>query len=453
MNKDILFPVDSKPPVLQSLTAGFQHVLASFVGIITPTLVIGSTLGLENEIPYLLSMALFVSGIATFIQAKGFGPVGSRLIAVQGTSFAFLGALITAGFSVKNQGGNSSDILSLLFGMCFVGAFIEIALSQFINTFKKIITPLVSGIVIITIGVSLIKVGITDLGGGFGAKDFGKPEYLLVGFCVLLTIFLLNLSSNYWLRLSSILIGMLVGSVVGYALGVFELQPFQKTAVVAIPVPLKYGFDFDWQLFIPIAVIYLLTAIETSGDLTANSHFCGLPIKGNDYLRRIKGGILADGINSSIAAVFNTFPNTTFGQNNAVIRLTGIASRHIGLYVAGILVLLGLFPVIGSVLQQIPKPVLGGATLIMFATVTIAGIDVLRQNHLDRKQSLIAAVSLGLGLGSLMVPNLLEQAPKFISVLFSSPVAVAGISAIFLSLCVPENTQETIENASENNSL
>lgn len=437
--QNLLLGLNDKPAPTLALTAAFQHVLASFVGIITPTLVIGSALGLESEVPYLLSMALLVSGIATFIQVKKIGPLGAGMIAVQGTSFAFLGALLTAGTLVKSQGGDNRDILAMLLGICFIGAFIEIGVSQFIERLKAIINPTVTGIVIITIGLSLIKVGMTDLAGGFGADAFGNPAYLTIGLSVLVLIIVLSCVRNPWLRLSAILIGMLTGSLLGYSLGVFEPKSIPDLPLMAVPQPFKYGFDFDWQLFLPVAFIYFLTAIETSGDLTAVSYFCNQPVQGKQYLARIKGGVMADGFNSILAAIFNTFPNTTFGQNNAVIQMTGVASRHVGFYIAGILVLLGMFPVVGALLQLIPKPVLGGATLVMFGTVAVAGINVLTQEPLDRRRTVIVATSLGLGIGSMMVPELLQQTPALLQVAFSSPVAVAGLSAIVLCLAIKES--------------
>lgn len=438
----LLFGLEDKPSPALATTAAFQHVLASFVGIVTPTLVIGSVLGLDAEIPYLLSMALLVSGLATLIQVKTIGPLGAGVIAVQGTSFAFLGALLTAGTLVKAKGGSSEDILAMLIGICFIGAFIEIGISQFIDRLQAIINPTVTGVVIITIGVSLIKVGMTDLAGGFGADNFASPEYLFIGFSVLVLIIVFSNLNNPWLRLSAILIGMLVGSIAGYTLGIFELKALPNLPIIAVPQPFKYGFNFDWQLFVPVAFIYFLTAIETSGDLTAVSYFCNLPVKGEQYLARIKGGVMADGFNSILAAIFNTFPNTTFGQNNAVIQMTGVASRYVGFYIAGILILLGLFPVIGALLQMIPKPVLGGATLVMFGTVAVAGVNVLTQEPLDRRKTVIVASSLGLGLGSMMVPELLKHTPELLQVAFSSPVAVAGLSAIVLSLAIKDHSTE-----------
>ncbi|MDP5029305.1 MAG: purine permease [Paraglaciecola sp.] len=441
-NSDILFALDEIPTVKQSITAAMQHILACFVGIITPTLIIGAALGLQSEVPYLISMALFVSGVSTFIQAKTFGPLGCGLIAVQGTSFAFVSALLVAGFAVKAKGGSKEEILATICGICFVGAFIEIIVSQFIDKVKRIITPLTTGIVITTIGISLIKVGITDLAGGFGSEDFGDMPNLMLGLFVLVLIIAMNVSANPWVRLSAIMIGMVAGSILAYALGVLSFTNVLSQPLFSLPLPFKYGFNFDIDIFLPVALIYFLTALETSGDITANCLFCRLPIKGDSYFKRIKGGILADGFNSAMAAVFNTFPNTTFGQNNAVIQMTGVASRHVGYYIAGILVILGLFPIVGGVLQAIPKPVLGGATLVMFATIAVAGIKILASEPIDRRKSLIIATSLGAGLGILMVPEAVQSLPNLLKNILSSAVTTAGFTAIVMSLLIPDKAKE-----------
>jgi xanthine permease XanP len=437
-NPEILFALNDVPNIKQCTTAALQHVLACFVGIITPSLIIGSVLGIESEVPYLISMALFVSGVATFIQVKTFGGIGCGLIAVQGTSFAFISALLIAGFSVKAKGGSKEDILAMLFGICFVGAFIEILVSRFVDKIKRVITPLTTGIVITTIGVSLIKVGITDLGGGVGSTNFGSMQNVLIGLFVLIVIIAMNISANPWVRLSGIMVGMVIGTIVAFFMGMVSFANVGTQPFFSVPIPFKYGFNFDVELFIPIALIYFLTALETSGDLTANSMFCGLPIKGPSYIKRIKGGILADGINSAIAAIFNTFPNTTFGQNNAVIQLTGVASRHVGFYVAGLLAILGLFPIIGSVLQSIPKAVLGGATLVMFATIAVGGIKILASEPIDRRKSLIIATSLGAGLGVLMVPDVMQGLPDMLKNTLSSSVTMAGFTAIIMSVLLPD---------------
>ncbi|MBW3698505.1 purine permease [Vibrio sp. T187] len=447
-NKELVYELDDKPEIGAAMYAGLQHVLASFVGIITPTLIIGGVLGLGEHVPYLISMALIVSGVGTFIQAKRIGPIGAGMICVQGTSFAFLSSVLAAGFIAKSKGGGPEEILSLILGVCFVGAFIEIAISQFIDKLKKIITPLVTGIVITTIGISLIKVGMTDIAGGFNAKDFGQLSNLALGAIVLATIIVLNRSGLLVVRLSAILAGLAIGYVAAIWMGKVDLPEIVNQPLISVPTPFKFGFSFDLYAFIPIAVIYAITAIESTGDITANCMFSKQPVKGPQYLARIKGGILGDGVNSLLAATFNTFPNTTFSQNNSVIHLTGIASRYVGYFVALILVVLGLFPIVGSILMSIPKPVIGGATLVMFGTVAAAGIKILATEQLDRRKLMIMAVSFGMGLGVMLVPNLLQEMPKLVQSVFGSAVTTSGLCAIMMSLIL-KDTAPTIENERE----
>ena len=194
------------------------------------------------------------------------------------------------------------------------------------------------------------------------------------------------------LRLSAVIIGLTVGFVVAWSIGKVDFSGLSNIDLIAVPVPFKYGFSFDFTAFIPIAIIYLITALETTGDLTANSMVSRQPVEGPLYIRRIKSGVLADGVNSAIAASLNSLPMTTFSQNNGVIQLTGVASRHVAVFIAAILVLLGLFPVIGGVLQQMPKPVLGGATIIMFGTVAMAGVKIIADAGLNRRNMMITAI-------------------------------------------------------------
>ena len=440
---DLLYSLHDKPGTLASFTAAYQHMLASFVGIITPTLIIGATLSLQEYVPYLISMALFVSGVGTAIQTKRVGPFGSGLVAIQGTSFAFISALLLAGAKVKSDGGTAEDILAMLFGLTIAGAFVEILFSLFITRLKRIITPLTTGIVITSIGLSLINVGMTDLAGGFNAESFGSLSNLGIGVAVLLVIVFLNASANHWLRLSAIFIGMIIGtSYVALTQGM-DFSHLATLPAIAVPTPFAFGIDFDINLFLPIALIYLFTAIETAGDLTANSLFCKEPVSGPLYLSRIRGGILGDGFNSILAGVFNTFPNTTFGQNNGVIQLTGIASRKVGFYVAGMFIFISFFPVVGGILKAIPKPVLGGATLVMFAMVAVGGLKLLASYALDRRSSLITACALGMAIGVMMVPEALDQLPLWLKNVLLSPVTSAGLTAVILDLTLPGAKKNT----------
>ncbi|MGF0537915.1 uracil-xanthine permease family protein [Agrobacterium sp. ES01] len=435
----LIYNLNDTPPPGPAFLAAFQHILASIVGIVTPTLVIGGVLGLGEHVPYLIAMSMFVSGVATFIQCRRIGPVGSGLLSLQGTSFAFLGAVLAAGFGVKAQGGTPEDILAMIFGLCLVGCLVEVILSQFIDKMDRIITPTVTGIVITVIGLSLVKVGFTDFAGGVGAgESFGAPVNLMLGLIVVAVIVFFTFQKNPMLRISAIMLGLIAGLIVAAVLGKVNFSILGTQPIFALPMPFKYGFSFDITLFIPIAFVYLITAIETTGDLTANSVISGEPVEGEVYMQRIKGGVLADGINSGLAAIFNTFPNTTFSQNNGVIQMTGVASRHVGLYIAGILVVLGFFPIIGGVFMLIPKAVLGGATLVLFGSIAVAGIRILASQEIDHRKIYIMAISFGLGLGVTLVPDAMKQMPDLIQKVFATPITLSGLSAIILSLIIPE---------------
>ncbi len=438
----LVYQLDDVPPPAKSLLAAIQHVFASIVGIATPSLIIGGVLGLGGYIPYLIAMAFFVSGVATFIQCRKIGPIGSGMLSIQGTSFAFLGAILAAGFAVKGKGGTPEDILSMIFGLCLVGSVIEIVLSQFLDKLKRIITPTVTGIVITIIGLSLIKSGFTDLAGGSRAGErLGEPLFLLLGLFVIAVILIMTFVGNATLRISAIMIGLIAGTILASFFGLVNYASLGSADIFAMPLPFKFGLDFDFALFLPIAFLYLVTAIETSGDLTASSMVSNEPVEGPVYLKRIKGGVLGDGVNSAIAAVFNTFPNTTFSQNNGVIQMTGVASRHVGMWTGGILFLMGLFPIIGSAFLIIPKPVLGGATLVLFATIAVTGVRILASQKMTLRTIYIIAVSFGLALGVTLVPDSTQHLPPLIKQVFSGPITLAGITAILLSLIIPEKKE------------
>jgi len=333
----------------------------------------------------------------------------------------------------------------MIFGVCFFGALVQIVLSRFIGQLRRVITPLVTGIVITLIGVSLIKVGVTDLGGGFNAPDFGEPLNLALGGFVLLVIILLNRSNTPWIRLSAIIIGLAVGCIAAWFSGKLAPHSISDVPSISVPIPFRFGFAFDWTAFLPVALIYLISTIETVGDLTANCMLARQPITGPSYIARLKGGVLGDGFSCMIAATFSAFPNTTFAQNNGVIQLTGVASRYVGLYIGVVLFMLGLFPTIGAMLQQIPKPVLGGATLVMFGSVAAAGVRILSQAPLDRRSMLIIATSFGVGLGIAAQPGLLHLMPKLVQNLFDSAITSGGITAIVMCLLLPEDKSSALE--------
>ena len=412
-NTGLIYGLNDRPPVREAIFAAIQHLLAIFVAIITPPLIIAGALKLDLETTsFLVSMSLFASGISTFIQCKRIGGIGTGLLCIQGTSFSFIGPIISAGM----LGG-----LPLIFGTCIVASSVEMVISRILKYTRKIITPLVSGIVVTLIGMSLIKVGITACGGGVSAQSngtFGSFENLGLALLVLILIILFNRSSNRYLRMSSIVIGLIIGYLVAWGLGRIDFSAVQSFGGFNIPLPFKYGLDFDFSAFIAY------------GDITANSLISGEPVEGKTFIKRASGGILADGFNSMLAGILNSFPNSVFAQNNGMIQLTGVASRYVGYYIAGFLILLGLFPSVGLIFSLMPEPVLGGATLLMFGTVASAGIRIIAAQKINRKATLVIALSFALGLSVEMVPEILCQFPESIKNIFSSGITTGGVTAI-----------------------
>lgn len=447
---DLIYQLNDRPPLPQTLFAALQHLLAMFVAVITPSLIICQALGVSAEqTNTIISMSLFASGISSFIQIRTFGPIGSGLLSVQGTSFNFLGPIIGAGLALKAGGASVESMMAAIFGTILVASFAEILLSRVLEYARRIITPLVSGIVVTLIGLTLIQVGLVSMGGGYAALGdgtFGSLDKLALAGTVLGLIVLLNRAKNPYVRVASIVIAMLVGYVMAYFMGMVDTrQASSSSALIALPIPMQFGLSFDWSLFIPLVLIFLITALEAIGDITATSEVSGEPVKGPVYMKRIKGGVLADGLNSALAAVFNSFPNSTFSQNNGVILLTGVASRYVGYFIAGMLVLLGLFPSVAGFVQLIPEPVLGGATIVMFGTIAAAGVRIISRVDLDRRAILIMALSFSMGLGIAQKPEILQFMPEFIKSIFSSGVAAGGITAIVLNLLLPEKLQDEEE--------
>lgn len=431
VNAGLIYGLNDRPPVKDAIFAALQHLLAIFVAIITPPLIIAGALKLDLETTgYLVSMALFASGISTFVQCRKLGPIGCGLLCIQGTSFSFIGPIISAGLT----GG-----LATVFGACIAASTMEMLISRVLKYTRKIITPLVSGIVVTLIGMSLIKVGISACGGGAVAQangTFGSLRYVGLSALVLVLIIFFNRSNNRYLRMSSIVIGLIVGYIVSWFMGMVDFSSVQSYGGFNLPLPFRYGLSFDISSIIALGIVYVITAIEAYGDITANSLISGEPVEGETFVKRASGGILADGFNSMLAGFLNSFPNSIFAQNNGMIQLTGVASRYVGYYIAGFLIILGLFPAVGLVFSLMPEPVLGGATLLMFGTVAAAGIRIIAAQKIDRKATLVMALSFSLGLSVELVPEILSQLPDTIRNIFASGITTGGVTAILSNILI-----------------
>ncbi|MEM9107112.1 MAG: solute carrier family 23 protein [Pseudomonadota bacterium] len=438
---ELIYGLEDRPPFGASMLAAFQHLMAALAAIVAPTLIIGSALDLGSYLPYLVSMALLVSGLGTYIQSKRIGPVGAGLLTLQGTSFTFVPAIIAAGLGVQNKGGSPEDMLALIAGLALAGSLLPIILSRHIDAFKRVITPTTTGVIITIVGLSLISIAVKDMAGINNDNASADLTSLAIGLFVVLVIMILSFVSATTIRMAAILIGMAAGWALAAALGEVTAVSWQSETFLVVPIPLRFGLDFQIAYFLPIVLVYLVTIVEAVGDLTANSVIIGEPIKGDTYLRRIRGGVLGDGVSSGIAALLGTFPNTTFSQNNGVIQITGIGSRHIALYLSAMLVAVGLIPVVGNVLASIPKPVLGGATLIMFASIAVAGIRILASEPFNRKRIYVITLSLGLGMAVVTVPEALEPLPAVLQNIFGSAITTGGLIAILATLIIPDGVK------------
>ncbi|ALV59290.1 purine permease [Burkholderia cenocepacia] len=440
--RDLVYGPNDRPAPMVAFVAALQHLLAIIVPIVTPGLLICQALGVSSrDTTLIVSMSLVISGIATFVQCKRFGPLGAGMLIVQGTSFNFVGPLIAGGSLMVKQGTPVETVMAAIFGVVIAGSFVEMGVSRILPFVKRLITPLVTGIVVLLIGLTLIKVGLISMGGGYGAMakgTFASAENLTLSGLVLGTIILLNRVPVVWVRSTALVIALAIGYLAAAFLGRLDFTGMHQAALFQVPTPLHFGIGFSWALFVPMLIIYLVTSLEAIGDVTATSKISNEPVEGPVWMQRIKGGVLVNGANSLLAGVFNTFPSSVFAQNNGVIQITGVASRYVGIWIAGMLVVLGLFPVVAGVLQAVPEPVLGGAAMVMFGAVAASGINILAGVHLDRRALLIIAVSLALGLGVSQVPDILNSLPHALKNVLESGVATGGICALVMNWFLPE---------------
>jgi NCS2 family nucleobase:cation symporter-2 len=421
----IFYKIEDRPPLFTSVVLGLQHVFAAFGGIVAVPLIVGGALGLPMEDrAFLVSCALFMAGVTTFIQAFGLGPVGARLPCVMGTDFTFVGPSIAVG---KSMG------LAAVFGATLLGGFLEVILSRFVPFLRRLFPPIVTGTVVALIGLTLIPVSVDWAAGGLGAEDYGSLSNLAVAILVACVVLLLNRLKNRFISPAAVLIGIGFGYVISLPLGLLDFSPVREAKFVAMPMPMRWGFRFSLAALIPFLIAYLVTTIETVGDLLA----IGVASGEKPDNRKLAAGILADGVGSMLAPLFNATANTSFSQNVGIIPLTGVASRYVVMIAAVILVILGIFPKVGALVAVMPNPVLGGAAFIMFGMVAAAGIKMIARAQLGTRNLVILAVSLGLGLGVTMRPAVLSGLPENLKILFQSGIVTGTIAALLLNLVLP----------------
>jgi len=414
---------------------GIQHVLAMFASNVTPSIIIAGAAGFAfggEDMVYLVQMAMLFAGVATLFQTIGFGPIGARLPVMQGTSFAFVPIMIGI---VKTSG------MAALFGAVIVAGLFHTFLGSVIGRIRHWFPPLVTGIVITAIGLALLPVGIKYASGGAAAFQMNAPEWGdFSRWGLALVVIFVALGFKFFTRgtmsSAAILIGLIAGYVVGYLTGAVNFGGVAKAAWFAVPQPFKYGVDFSAFAIIGMCLMSLVSAIETVGDISGIAKG-GANREATD--KELSGGTYADGFGSFIAGLFGGLPNTSFSQNVGLISMTGVMSRSVVTLGALFLVACGLIPKVGAVVAAMPISVLGGGVIVMFGMVVSAGINMLSDVHWNRRNMIILAMSLSVGLGIQAVPKSMQHLPDSLEMLMVSGLLPAAAISVILNLLIPKD--------------
>ncbi|MGB0846454.1 MAG: uracil-xanthine permease family protein [Thiolinea sp.] len=428
------------PPIHKAIPLGIQHVLAMFISNVTPAIIVAGAAGFgfgsnSPDFPsmlYMIQMSMLFAGIATLIQTIGMGPVGAKLPIVQGTSFAFLPVMIPL------VAGGGVEAFAGLMGGVIVGGVFHMLLGTFIGRIRFALPPLVTGLIVLMIGLALIKVGIQYAAGGVPAKgteNFGSLLNWSVALVVIVVTMLVKFFMRGILSVSAVFVGIIAGYLVAMALGMVNFGNIAKAGWFLQPEPFKFGFSISGAAIIGFCLMSIISAIETVGDVSGITKG-GAGREATD--REVSGATYADGLGTAIAGFFGGLPNTSFSQNVGLISMTGVMSRHVVTIGALFLVVCGLVPKVGAAIQTIPITVLGGGVIIMFGMVASAGVRMLADVNWNRRNMVIFAVALSVGLGLQVEPEALQHLPKTAQILLTSGLLPSAALAIILNLILPE---------------
>lgn len=457
---DAAFQMDGKMPLAQAIPLGLQHVLAMFVGNLTPLLIItgacgiagGEFAGLQLS---LLQNAMLVAGIVTLVQLFAIGPVGGRVPIIMGTSSGFIGVFN----SVAATMGGGVSAYGAIMGASILGGFFETVLGFFLKPLRKFFPSVVTGTVVMSIGLSLISVGINSFGGGNKAEDFGSMENLLLALFVLIVILIFKHCTKRFLSSSSILLGIIAGYIAAIVMGfvlpttgvtadgveytkawVLNWDKVADAAWFAIPKIMPVKPVFDMRAILPVMIMFIVTAVETVGDISGVMEG-GLGREATD--KELSGGVMCDGLGSSLAACFGVLPNTSFSQNVGLVAMTKVVNRFALATGAVFLILCGLCPKLAALISIMPQSVLGGAAVMMFSSIVFSGIQLITKNPMNSRNLSIVSVALGVGYGMGANPDILVHAPRLVQLVFGgSGIVPAAIVAILLNIVLPKEKEE-----------
>ncbi len=431
------------PPLGQAIPLGIQHVLAMFVSNVTPAIIVAGVAGFgfgkpdAGNLIYMIQMSMFFAGIATLLQTISLGPIGAKLPIVQGTSFAYLPIMIpaVAGAGVAGMAGLMTGVV--------VGGLFHFCLGFFIKRIRFALPPLVTGLIVLIIGLELIKVGIEYAAGGAGAFNRGQPDWgsgtnWFVAFVVIAVTLGVKFFSRGFLSVAAVLIGLIAGYIVAAMFGMVSLGGVGRASWFALPNPLHFGWEWNWTIIIGMCLMSFVSAIETVGDTNGITKG-GSGREATD--EEIAGATYADGVGTAVAGLFGGLPNTSFSQNVGLISMTGVMSRGVVTIGALFLVFCGLIPKVGAIINSVPIEVLGGGVIVMFGMVASAGVRMLSEVKWNRRNMIIFATALSIGLGLYLVPDALRFLDQkgTLNILLTTGLLPAAFIAILLNLLLPED--------------
>ncbi len=433
-----VFDLHGLPGIAKAFPLGIQHVLAMLVGNITPAIIIAGVVGLgTGDATLLVQSAMFVAGIATLIQlypmgrAKSAYRIGSGLPVIMGVSFAYIPPLIAIG----SQYG-----IGAILGAQMIGGVVAVIVGIFIKPIRKYFPPMVAGTVVFTIGLSLYPTAVNYMAGGMGQPGYGSYTNWLVALITLLVVLFCNQFAKGYLKLASILVGILAGYVLAMPLGLVDFTPIGEAAWFALPRPLYFGIEFYPSAILTMAIMYVVNSVQAVGDLSATTvGGMGRQITDDE----LSGGIIGNGVASVIASLFGGLPTATYSQNVGIVSMTKVISKFVLALAAAMILLAGFVPKVGALMTTIPHSVLGGATITVFALITMTGIRLIIQDELSTRNITIVGLSVALGVGISQVPEALEVFPQWFMMIFgSSAVVIAAIVVFTLNLVLPKKSIE-----------
>lgn len=423
-----IYRLDGRVPLTKAIPFGLQHVLAMFVANLTPIVIVTAASGLDTAMTaMLIQNAMFIAGIATLIQLYPVWKIGAKLPIVMGVSFTFVTILSSVGAKYGYPA---------ILGAILIGGLVEGCLGLFAKYWRKLISPIVSSCVVTAIGFSLLSVGARSFGGGY-TDSFGSATNLLIGSVTLLSCILFNVfAKSYWKQLS-VLFGLVVGYILSICLGVVDLSGLLSGGFLSLPRILPFMPEFHIGAILSVVVIFLVSATETIGDTTAMV-MSGLDREITE--KEISGSLSCDGFASSVSSLFGCLPVTSFSQNVGLIAMTKVVNRFTIMTGAICMILAGLFPPIGSFFASLPDAVLGGCTIMMFGSIIISGVQMLAQAGFSQRNGIISSLSLSVGVGFTLIPEIFQIFPDIIQDVFAENcVAVVFVLALLLNLILPEN--------------